>query len=179
MVKGDNETMKDMKIREETSTDFKGVWELNAAAFETEVEANLVNLLRESGISYISLVAEQNEKMIGHILFTPVVLEGDNSGIKLAGLAPMAVIPNLQKLGIGSRLVAEGIKHCKSMGFDAIVVLGHPEYYPRFGFVPSVNYNIVSEYDVPDEAFMILELNKGCLKGKQGKIKYHKAFSNV
>lgn len=168
-----------MKIREETSTDFEGVWELNAAAFETEVEANLVNLLRESGISYISLVAEQNEKIVGHILFTPVALEGDNSGIKLAGLAPMAVLPNLQKQGIGSRLVAEGIERCKSMGFDTIVVLGHPEYYPRFGFVPSVNYNIVSEYDVPDEAFMILELTKGCLTGKQGKIKYHEAFGDV
>ena len=168
-----------MIIREETPTDFEGVWELSAAAFETEVEANLVNLLRESDIFYISLVAEQNEKMIGHILFTPVALEGDNSGIKLAGLAPMAVIPNLQKQGIGSRLVAEGIERCKSVGFDTIVVLGHPEYYPRFGFVPSVNYNIMSEYDVPDEAFMILELTKGCLTGKQGKIKYHEAFGDV
>jgi putative acetyltransferase len=171
--------MKGVKIREEISTDFQSVWELNAAAFETEVEANLVNILRESGISYISLVAEQNEKIIGHILFTPVTLEGDDSGIRLAGLAPMAVIPNLQRQGIGSMLVAEGIKHCKSAGFDAIVVLGHPEYYPRFGFVPSVNYNIISEYDVPDEAFMLLELSRGCLKGKQGKIKYHKAFSDA
>jgi putative acetyltransferase len=171
--------MKDIKIREEQPSDFQDVWDLNAAAFETEVEANLVNVLRESGVSYISLVSEQNGRIIGHILFTPVVLEGDDSGLRLAGLAPMAVIPNLQRQGIGSRLVAEGIKRCQSAGFDAIVVLGHPGYYPRFGFVPSVNYNIVSEYDVPDEAFMILELSKGCLKKKHGKIKYHEAFSDA
>ncbi len=115
--------MQDIKICEETPSDFQGVRELNAAAFETEEEANLVNALRKSGISYISLVAERNGSIIGHILFTPVALEGDDSGIRLAGLAPMAVTPNLQRQGIGSRLVAEGIKRCKSKGFDAIVVL--------------------------------------------------------
>jgi putative acetyltransferase len=171
--------MKNIKIREERPADSKGVWEVNAAAFETEVEANLVNLIRESGIPYISIVAEQDGKLTGHILFTPVELEGDDSGLRLAGLGPMAVIPNLQNQGIGSELVRAGIEQCRLRGFDAIVVLGHPGYYPRFGFVPSVDYNIVSEYDVPEEAFMILELSKGCLKGKQGRIKYHKAFSAV
>lgn len=75
--------------------------------------------------------------------------------------------------------MAAGVEHCKLRGFDAIVVLGHPEYYPRFGFVPSVNYNITSEYEVPDEVFMVMELSKGCLKGKQGRIKYNRVFGNV
>lgn len=152
---------------------------MNAAAFEREVEANLVNILRVSGMEYISLVAEKNRDIVGHILFTPVELEGDNSVTKLIGLSTIAVKPHLQKQGIGSRLIEQGIECCKSEGYDAIFVIGHPNYYPRFGFLPSVDYNFVSEYDVPDDVFMVLELNKGCLKEKQGKIKYHEAFSSV
>ena len=168
-----------MNIREEKISDVEMIWNVNAQAFESEAEANLVNALRDSGISFISLVAEEDEEIIGHILFTPVELIGDDSGLKLMGLAPMAVLPKLQKKGIGSQLVKTGIENCLIQGFDAIVVLGHPVYYPKFGFVPSVKYGIKSEYDVPDETFMVLELKGSSLKDKNGIIKYHAAFGSV
>ena len=168
-----------MNIRKEKDSDKENIWKVNAETFETEAEANLVNALRDSGISFISLVAEEDEKIVGHILFTPVELIGDDSGLKLLGLAPMAVLPKFQKKDIGSQLVKTGKEKCSTEGYDAIVVLGHPEYYPKFGFIPSVKYGIKSEYDVPDEAFMVLELKKGSLKNKNGVIKYHAAFGSV
>ena len=168
-----------MIIRKEKDSDKEKIWQVNAAAFESEAEANLVNVLRDSGISFISLVAEENENIIGHILFTPVELIDVDYGLKLMGLAPMAVLPDLQKKGIGSQLVKTGIEICVAQGYDAIVVLGHSEYYPKFGFVPSVKYGIKSEYDAPDEAFMVLELKEDTLKDKTGTIKYHAAFGSV
>jgi len=168
-----------MNIRKEKDFDREKIWKINTEAFDTDAEANLVNALRDSGISFISLIAEEDEEIVGHILFTPVELTGDNSDLKLMGLAPMAVIPKLQKKGIGSQLVKTGIDDCSTQGYDAIVVLGHAEYYPKFGFVPSVKYGIKSEYDVSDEVFMVLELKKGSLKDKTGIIKYHTAFGSV
>ena len=167
-------------IRKEKDSDKEKIWKTNTEAFDTDAEANLVDTLRDSGTSFISLVAEEcGEIIVGHILFTPVELTGDVSGLKLMGLAPMAVVPKFQKNGIGSQLVKVGIEKCSTQGYDAIVVLGHAEYYPKFGFVPSVKYGIKSEYDVPDEVFMVLELKKGSLKDKIGIIKYHAAFGSV
>ena len=168
-----------MKIRKEKDSDIEKIWKVNAEAFETEAEANLVNALRDSGIPYISLVAEESDEIVGHILFTPVKLVGDSSGLKLVGLAPMAVVAKLQKKGIGSRLVQTGLEYCLAQGYGAVVVLGHAEYYPRFGFLPAVKFGIKSEYEVPDEAFMVLELTENSLKGKTGVIKYHTAFVSV
>ena len=168
-----------MIIREEKPSDIRKIWEINAEAFETKAEANLVNSLRDSGCTFISLVAEIGTNVVGHILFTPVELSGDKNKLKILGLAPMAVLSQYQNIGIGSKLVKAGIKHCQSLGYDAVVVLGHPDYYPRFGFLPSVRYGIKSEYNVPDEVFMILELTPGSLQHHQGVIKYHEAFNSV
>ncbi len=169
-----------MNIRKEKASDNEKIWKVNAEAFESEAEANLVNALRDSGIPFISLVAEKNEEMIvGHILFTPVDLIGDDSGLKIIGLAPMSVLPKFQKKGIGSQLIKTGIENCSTQGYDAVVVLGHPEYYPRFGFVSSIKYGIKSEYDAPEDAFMVLELKENSLKDKNGIIKYHAAFGSV
>ncbi len=165
-----------MGIRIEQPQDIERIWNINAEAFDTVTEANLVNALRGSGIPYISLVYEENHELVGHIFFSLVELSGDMSGLRIMGLAPMAVASQFRNKGIGSALVKAGIEQCISEGFDAIVVLGHPNYYPKFGFVPSVRYGIKSEYDVPDEAFMVLELKKSSLKEKQGTIKYHAAF---
>ena len=95
------------------------------------------------------------------------------------GLAPMAVASQYQHKGIGSKLIKAGLEQCQALGYDAVIVLGHPDYYPKFGFVPSVKYNIKSEYDVPDEVFMVLELVPGSLKDQQGVITFHEAFNNV
>ena len=168
-----------MSIRAEKKTDIKNIWQINAKAFEGEEEANLVNALRNSGTPYISLVYEKNNNLSGHIFFTPVELVGDTTNLRLIGLAPMAVNPKMQNKGIGSSLIKAGIKQCLNEGYDAIVVLGHPNYYPKFGFIPSVKYGIKSEYDVPENVFMILELRENALKEKTGTIKYHAAFNSV
>ena len=168
-----------MNIREENASEVKEIWELNAKVFETKAEANLVNALRESGCTYISLVAETEGKIVGHIFFSIVELSGEENKLRIMGLAPMAVLKKYQNKGIGSKLVKAGLEYCKSLGYDAVVVLGHPNYYPKFGFVPSTKYGIKSEYDVPDEVFMVLELVPGSLKNQKGIIKYHKAFDSV
>ncbi len=168
-----------MNIREEQPSDIEKIWKVNSEAFETEEEANLINVLRNSGCTYISLVAESETNIIGHILFTPVELSGNDNHLKIMGLAPMAVFSQYQNKGIGSQLVEAGLELCKLQGYDAVVVLGHPNYYPKFGFVPSAKYNIKSEYDVPDDVFMVLELAPGCLKTHAGIIKYHQAFNSI
>ena len=168
-----------MLIRSERDTDKDLIWEFNAQACETQAEANLVNVLRGIGCKKISLVAEIGNKVVGYILFTPVELIGDENSLELFGLAPMGVLPEYQKQGIGSELVKEGLKRCQSIACDAVVVLGHPNYYPKFGFVPSVQFGIKSEYEVPNEAFMILELVAGVLQNHTGVIKYHEAFNQL
>ena len=168
-----------MIIRAERPEDVQEIRHINIEAFDTESEANLVELLRNSGIPLISLIAEESGGLIGHILFGLVTLEDDNSSISIAGLAPMAVLPDWQNKGIGSKLVEKGLRQCKHSGYAAVVVLGHPDYYPRFGFVPSVNYGIKTEYDVPAEVFMIKELQNGALDGWSGTVRYHQAFKDV
>lgn len=111
-------------------------------------------------------------------MFSPVSLSG-HPGLKIMGLAPMAVLPVNQNKGIGSALVRAGLERCKDLGFGAVVVLGHPKYYPRFGFLPSSHFGIGCEYDAPEEAFMVVELQPGYLRGSSGTIKYHAAFKNV
>jgi len=167
-----------MLIRPEEPEDYSAVHTVNAAAFETPAEANLVDVLREEANPVISLVAEEDAVIVGHILFSPVTLSG-HSNLKIMGLAPMAVEPAHQKQGIGSALVKIGLEKCKELGYGAVVVLGHTWLYPRFGFSPSVRYGIRCEYDVPEEAFMVLEIETGYLRGVYGAIKYHPAFDNV
>lgn len=168
-----------MIIREEKITDKEYIWKVNQEAFNGVEEANLVNALRDSGCPQISLVAEIDHEVVGHILFTPVTLSENHGDLKLIGLAPMAVLNRYQRKGIGTELVKAGLQRCKEQGYDAVVVLGHPTYYPRFGFVPAKQFGIRSEYDVPNDVFMILELTPGSLSGQHGTIHYHEAFSNV
>jgi putative acetyltransferase len=167
-----------MLIRAERDTDRAAVHAVNAAAFPTPLEADLVDALRRQAHLLISLVAERDGAILGHILFSPVTLEG-RPDLRLMGLAPMAVAPGHQRSGIGSALVRAGLDECRQLGFSAVVVLGHPEYYPRFGFTPAVRYGLRSEYDVPDEVFMAMELVPGALRDAPGTIKYHPAFSSV
>jgi putative acetyltransferase len=169
---------KDVQIRSETPNDYDAVRAVNVLAFETEAEANLVACLRDQATPIISLVADQGGNIVGHIMFSPVALSGC-ADINMMGLAPMAVVPEQQGKGIGSALVKKGLDHCKQLGVAAVVVLGHPDYYPRFGFSPSSKFGINSEYDVPKEVFMILEIAPNVLKEKGGTVKYHVAFGDV
>jgi putative acetyltransferase len=167
-----------MLIRKETSADIQAIHEINRMAFDTEAEANLVDALRSSGVHLISLVAEDSGVLIGHILFSPVSITGWDGRKRVAGLAPMAVLPEWKGQGVGSMLVEKGLSLCLSSGYDAVVVLGYPEYYRRFGFVPSVEFNLRSEYGVPDDVFMVVELIPGALKGVNGTVKYHAVFND-
>lgn len=167
-----------MEIRSQRSADAPSVRAVNLAAFETSTEADLVELLSAQASPLVSLVAEEAGAIVGHILFSPVTLPGQPD-LTIMGLAPMAVVPSCQRRGIGSALVRAGLRDCKQLDFDAIVVLGHAEYYPRFGFQPASRLGLGCEYDVPDDVFMALELKPGILSGKSGTIQYHPAFGSV
>jgi putative acetyltransferase len=167
-----------MRIRPETSADRRAVRAVNEAAFGASVEATLVEALRGKNLELIALVAEIDTEIVGHILFSPVSLL-QHPQLNLMGLGPMAVVPDRQRKGVGSALVREGLNRCAQLGCDAVVVLGHAAYYPRFGFAPASRYSIRSEYDVPDEVFMIAELRTGALRGTSGLVRYDEAFGNA
>lgn len=167
-----------MLIRVEKETDLAGVHDVNVSAFETSAEANLVGALREQAKPIVSLVAEDNGVIVGHIMFSPVSL-ADNPNLKVMALAPIAVVPRLQGQGMGSALVWEGLEQCRQLGFVGVVVLGHPRYYHRFGFFPSTRFGIYSEYEVPEEVFMAMELQSEALSGKTGRVKFHVAFNSL
>ena len=159
-------------IRPEGIADIEAIRRVNEAAFGQPDEARLVDALREQATPFLSRVAEEEGAIVGHICFTPVEI-GEAT---IAGLAPMAVSPARQHQGIGSRLVEAGLEECRRAGFGAVVVLGHPEYYPRFGFAPASRYGVRSEYDVPDDVFMLLELVPGAAAPLKGVARYHAAF---
>ena len=167
-----------MTIRAEEPDDVAAVYAVNRSAFETPEEANLVDALRQQAHPIVSLVAVEGGTVVGHILFSPVSLSG-HPGLSMMGLAPMAVAPTHQRKGIGSALVRAGLQQCKPLGCGAVVVLGHPEYYPRFGFLPSTRFGIGCEYQVPEEAFMVLEVQTGYLHGASGIVRYHEVFGKV
>lgn len=167
-----------MQIRTEREEDRTGVRAVNESAFATPAEADLVDALRGQARPVVSLVADDQGAIVGHILFSPVLLTG-HPDRKIMGLGPMAVLPEHQRKGVGSALVAAGLEACEKLGYGAVVVLGDPEFYRRFGFVPSTQFAIRCEYEAPEGAFMVKELRPGNLRGATGTIKYHAAFSNA
>jgi len=166
-------------VRAETTEDHDAVYRINELAFGQLNEADLVDALRINASPYFSLVAVIDEHVVGHIFFSPVSIESENSAFTAMGLAPMAVLPEYQNQGIGSQLVREGLRECQRLGHDIVVVLGHPDYYPRFGFAPASLKGLRSEYEVPDEVFMVAELLPDALAGRHGLVKYHPEFRNV
>ena len=166
-------------VRYEAPEDLPAIREVNQAAFERVEEADLVDRLRAVGAHVISLVAVVEGRIVGHILFSPVTIEGDGPSVAALGLAPVAVLPEFQRKGVGSTLVWKGLEECLVRGYPVVVVMGHPGYYPRFGFVPSRDFNLRSDYDVPPEVFMVKELKKGVLKGVSGTVKYHPALAGM
>src|SRR5262245_54794394 len=168
-----------MVIRPEEPRDWRAIHALEAAAFPSAAEADLVDAIRSAGATpLVSLIADDAGTIVGHAFFSPVTLDRHPT-MRLMGLGPMAVAPARQRSGIGTALVSEGLATCALGGIAGVVVLGHPEYYPRFGFVPASRFGIVCEYDAPDEAFMAIELVRGALAAVTGTVRYHPAFGAV
>ena len=163
----------------ETTEDFEAIRRINKLAFGRPNEAKLVEALRANASPFISLVALVDELVVGHISFSPVTINSEEGAFVAMGLAPLAVLPEYQNKGVGSLLTREGLKECQRIGHEIVVVLGHPNYYPRFGFATASLKGLRSEYDVRDEVFMVAELREGALGGRRGLIKYHAEFAKV
>ena len=147
-------------IRDEVAGDAPAVHALHVEAFGSAVEAGIVDALRAACDDRVSLVAERDGAIVGHILFTPVEIDGAGALVRGYGLAPVAVRPAWQRRGVGSALIAEGTRRLREAGAPFIIVLGHPDYYPRFGFAPASQYGVRCQWPgVPDEAFMVLVLD--------------------
>ncbi len=168
-------------IREEASSDRDAIRSVHEQAFGRAAEANLVDDLRTAKKSPISLVALVGEQLVGHILFSPVTIIADCKRLPAVALTPMAVLPEFQRRGIGKQLVTKGVKACKDEGYESVFVLGHANstFYEQFGFAPARTFNIRSEYDIPDDLFMVLELCKKALSGCDGVVQYVPEFSTL
>ena len=165
-----------MTIRPEIPEDQASIHYVNQEAFGRNQEADLVDKLRERGVLTVSLVAVQEAAVVGHIAFSPVEIASEKSSFGALTLAPVAVLPAHQNKGIGSQLVIAGLDEGRRLGHEIIVLAGHPNYYPRFGFVRAYAKDIECEFGIPDEAWMIAELKQGALAGRQGKVRFQPEF---
>ena len=163
-------------IRREMSEDVGAVRYVNEQAFGQTEEAELVDKLRDVNKVVLSLVAVEGSHVVGHILFSLVTVETEGSDFEAIALAPMAVLPTHQRKGIGSALVRTGLEDCRRLGHEVVFVLGHPDYYPRFGFAPARPRGIDCEFEAPEEAWMVLELQDGALAGRRGKVRFQPEF---
>lgn len=168
-----------IEIRPERPEDRDGVDAVIANTFKREAEVRLADKLRQACPEHLSLVAEENGRIVGHIMFAPVQVKNGQEA-KGMGLAPMSVLPGRQRQGIGSMLVRTGLDMLEEKGYPFVIVLGHPDYYPRFGFEPASRLGIKSQWqNVPDEAFMILVLDKEAMRNVAGTAFFRDEFNEA
>jgi len=164
-----------LEIRREEPKDQDSIHRLNAAAFEDDAEADIVDKLRVSCDDFLSFVAVEDGTVVGHILFTPATV--DDCDVVGMGLAPMSVLPSHQRRGIGSRLARHGLEHLRQSGCPFVIVLGHPDYYSRFGFERASKHRLLSQWDgIPDEAFMVVVFDGSALPATGGIARYLDEF---
>ena len=163
----------------ESQADHDAVRAVHVAAFPTPAEAGLVDGLRGAGRAVVSLVARQDERVVGHVLLSPMSVESNPAGLTVLGLAPLAVLPELQRRGVGSALMHAATARCRELGVAAVVLIGDPAYYGRFGFETASRFGLVCEYDVPEEAFVVLELVNGALAQLGGLARYSPEFAEL
>jgi putative acetyltransferase len=166
-------------IREEAPGDAAAIRRLEATAFDTDAEAKLVDALRAAGALTLSLVAEADGEIVGHIAFSPVVVSSTRGTSQGVGLGPMAVAPACQRQGIGGRLIEDGLRRLRDAGHRFCVVLGHAEYYPRHGFTRASDFGMRWERPVPDDVFFVRELAPAGLEGVSGTVRYRPEFDAV
>lgn len=167
-------------IRTETNDDIPAVYTVNEKAFERPDEAELVDTLRRQDAVLLSLVADLDGHIVGHILFTPVVVETPSGEtLQAVGIGPLAVSPAMQRKGIGSLLMRAGLEACARQGHKLVFLLGHPDYYPRFGFQTASRYGYRWEKTAPEEAFMVFELTPNTLPGPGGVVRFLPEFETA
>jgi len=167
-------------VRTEQPDDIAAVRAINEAAFGEPTEATIVDSLRDRCPDAVSLVAVEDDRVLGHIFFSPVTVSGGHEASRGMGLAPMAVLPERQRQGIGSMLVQAGVDAMREQNCPFIIVLGHPEYYPRFGFTPASNQGLSCQWDgIPDEAFMVLILDEPAMVDVSGTARYRDEFDQA
>jgi putative acetyltransferase len=164
-----------IEVRDEQAGDEAAIRDVNSRAFDSDQESRIVDALRSNGAALLSLVASLDGRAVGHIMYSPVSV----GGVTGAALGPMAVVPEHQRQGIGSRLVQAGNQKLGTTGCPFIVVLGHARYYPRFGFTSAIAHGITCEWDVPDDVFMVLMLDRARMAGVSGLATYRHEFSTV
>jgi putative acetyltransferase len=167
-----------LRIRRERRSDVSDIRRVNESAFNGPAEACLVELLRDANKAIVSLVATLDDKVVGHIMFSPITIESNPKRAGGLGLAPLAVLPKHQGRGIGTNLVTRGVQECKKEGYDILVVLGAERFYTRFGFRRASIYNLKNEYNA-DENFMALELKVDALRSVSGLVKYESEFKEA
>jgi len=160
-------------IRDERPDDLAAIRAVNDAAFDQPLEGRIVDALRAHGAAQLSLVAEVDGRIVGHILFSPVA---SLAGVEGLGLGPMAVTPEHQRRGVGGALIEEALSRLRAAGCPFVVVLGHHEYYTRFGFVPASRHGLRCEWDVPDESFMVHVIDPGATAAAAGLVQYRPEF---
>ena len=167
-------------IREEREADYDAVRVVNDRAFGTPEEGKIIEKLRKVCQETVSLVAVLDQRIVGHIFFSPVTIDNEDKQVVGMGLAPMAVLPEFQKQGIGSLLVKEGLRRIKETDCPFIIVLGHADYYPRFGFERASKYGLKCQWEgLPDEGFMVMILKKSAMTGVSGVVKYRSEFDEA
>lgn len=177
-----NEVLRQKKmieIHEEHPLDITPIRDVHIRAFGQSQEVEIVDQLRQNCNDLLSLVATLENQVVGHILFSPATIESQGRNVSGMALAPMAVLPEYQRQGIGSELVIAGLARLRNNQCPFVLVLGHAEFYPRFGFEPASLYGIRSEWEVPNEVFMILVLNEVEMKGISGVAKYRQEFDEA
>ena len=165
-------------IRKEKRNDAPAIRHIHKQAFGGDIEWRLVEMLRDADRAVLSLVAEAESRVVGHVLFSPATVEPHPGELRWAALGPIGVLPGCQRQGIGSRLVREGLRGCRSRGYDGVVLLGAPEYYSRFGFVRASEHGLISEFGGGPE-FQAVELQDDALGKVGGLILYPPEFREV
>jgi putative acetyltransferase len=169
-----------MIIRTEETKDYQDVYTLNYEAFGgRDDESRLIERIRTSEffVAELSLVAELEGKILGNILLSKAIVVDEDKNYEVIVLAPIAVKPEFQRTGVGRKLILEGLKRCRELGYNLVLLIGHPEYYPKFGFKPARQFQLeLRQFEVSDKVFMVCELVEGALRNIKGELIYPEAF---